>query len=229
MLFDKIRSLHSSDSNIAHWEAMLHIRLGYFNELIGPLTEVYRLDPLNEHIGWSLADALNFSGEPDRAAGILESLEHFTYRQYALGLTAINKKDYSKARELLRDVRMRSGRLPGDYSDSIIDALEDPDLVEETAQNIVAAFRVGELELAVSFESLLILGSPHAFDLDIDPLNDIIRVQTLGQVWNNWSVAVRRDPRFKVWVESLGYVDFWRKYGWPDRCGPTGPDDFECI
>ena len=229
MYFDQVRALGSNDSNIAHWEAMLHIRLGYFNELIGPLTEVYRLDPLNEHIGWSLAATLNFSGEPEKAASILESLQHFAYRQYALGLTAINQADYSKARKLLRDVRMRSGKLPGDYADAIIDALEDPDLAEETAQNIVVAVNAGDMEPGVGFESLLILGSPLVFDLDIDPLNDIIRVQTLGQVWNNWSVAVRRDPRFKKWVESLGYVDFWRKYGWPDRCGPTGSDDFECI
>ena len=229
ILFDKVRGLGSKDSNIAHWEAMLHIRLGYFNELVAPLTEVYRLDPLNEHIGWSLAAALNFAGEPEKATVILESLEHFTYRQYVLGLAAINRKDYSTARELIRDVRMRSGKLSADHADMIIDALENPELIEETAQKIVAAVRSGDLESVVGFESLLVLGSPQAFDLGFDPLNDIIKVQMLGQVWNNWGVAIRQDPRFKEWVESLGYVDFWRKYGWPDRCGPTGPNDFECI
>jgi len=229
LLFDKIRELGSIDSNIAHWEALLHIRLGYFEELIGPLTAVYRLDPLNEHIGWSLAAALNFSGEPDKAADILNNLEHFTYRRYVLGLTAINKRDYSQARDLLHDVQMRSGVLPAAYADSLIDALEYPGLAEESAQKFVAAVGAGELEACVGFEALLILGSPHAFDLQVDPLSEISRIQILGQVWNNWGVAVRRDPRFKEWVESLGYVDFWRKYGWPDRCGPTGPDDFECI
>ncbi len=159
----------------------------------------------------------------------MAGLKHFTYRQYVLGLTAINKKNYSEARRLLHGVRMRSGVLPADYADLVIDALEDPTQIEETAQKLIAAVGTGDLEACISFESLLLLGSPHAFDLDVDPRSDITRIQILSQVWNNWGVAVRQDPRFKAWVEKLGYADFWRKHGWPDRCRPTGPDDFECI
>jgi TolB-like protein/DNA-binding winged helix-turn-helix (wHTH) protein/Flp pilus assembly protein TadD len=228
-VFEQIRAIGSNNSNIAHWEAMLHLRLGYFDELIEPLTEVYRLDPLNEHIGWSLSAALNFSGKPAKAADILKELQHFTYRQYVLGLTAINQGDYPQARELLRDVRMRSGVLPAIYADLLVDALEGTDLKEAVARKFISAAATGELTELVSFESLLILGSPHAFDLDIDPLSDITRIQIHAQVWNNWAVAVRRDPRFKDWVNKLGYTDFWRRHGWPDRCRPTGPDDFECI
>ena len=228
-IFEQIRAIGSNDSNIVHWEAMLHIRLGYFDELIEPLSKVYRLDPLNEHIGWSLAAALNFSGKPAEAASILEELEHFTYRQYVLGLTAINQKNYPQARELLRDSRMRSGVLPAVYADLLVDALEDPGLKEAAARKLMSAAETGELTKLVSFESLLILGSPHAFDLGIDPLSDITRTQIHAQLWNNWAVAVRQDPGFKAWVDKLGYADFWRKHGWPDRCRPTGPKDFECI
>jgi len=227
-VFERIRAIGSNDSNIAHWEAMLHIRLGYFDELIKPLTEVYRLDPFNEHIGWSLAAALNFAGYPEKSAVILKDLQHFTYRQYVLGLTAINKAEYSQARELLRGTRMRSGLLPDNYANMIVDALEDPSLVEEVAQKLVAAVENEEFINCVGFESLLILGSPQAFSLRMDPAHDITRIQINSQIWNNWGIEVRRDPRFKDWVEELGYPDFWRKHGWPDRCRPTGPDDFEC-
>ncbi len=228
-LFGQIRAIGSNDSNIAHWEAMLHIRLGYFDELINPLTEVYRLDPLNEHIAWSLAAALNFAGRPDEAADILQELQHFTYRQYVLGLTAINKADYSAARNLLGGTRMRSGVLPEFYADLLIDALEDTALVESVAQIFVSAVTDGELTKGVGFESLLILGSPRAFDLRMEPHMDSTRIQTNAQIWNNWAVAARQDQRFKDWVGKLGYPEFWRKYGWPDRCRPTGFDDFECI
>ncbi len=229
VMFERIRAIGSKDSNIFHWEAMLHIRLGYFEELVGILTEVYRLDPLNEHIGWSLAAALNFSGEPEKSAAILTELEHFTYRQYVLGLAAINQGNYFEARELLRDVRMRSGVLPAGYADSLVDALENPALAEEVALRFVSAVGNGDLDVSVAFESLLILGSPHVFDLDIDLHNDIKKKQMHAQIWNNWAVALRRDSRFKEWLSALGYVDFWRKYGWPDRCKPTGKNDFECI
>ena len=59
--------------------------------------------------------------------------------------------------------------------------------------------------------------------------SDIVRIQIHAQVWNNWAVAVRQDPRFKEWVDKLGMWTFWQKHGWPDRCRPTGPNDFECI
>ncbi|NOR19252.1 MAG: tetratricopeptide repeat protein, partial [Xanthomonadales bacterium] len=227
-MFERIRAIGSNDSNIVHWEAMLHIRLGYFDELIEPLTEVYRLDPFNEHIAWSLAAALNFAGRPEEAAEILDNLEHFAYRQYVLGLTAINMAEYSEARERLTGTRMRSGVLPDNYANMIIDALEDPALVDEVAQKLVTAVDAGEFINCVGFESLLVLGSPQAFGLRMDPANDITRIQINSQIWNNWGIALRRDPRFKDWVEKLGYPQFWRKHGWPDRCRPTGPDDFEC-
>ena len=228
-MYDRVRALGNKDSNIAHWEAMLHIRLGYFDELIEPLTEIVRLEPFNEHIGWTLATALNFSGDPGSANLVLKELKYFTYRDYVLGLCAINNKDFPLARGYLRDVSMRSGRLPAAYADLLIDALEDPARHEDAAQKIVAAVETGELTEIVGFESLLILGSPRVFDLGVDPLSDILRLQIHTQIWNNWAVAVRQDPRFKDWVNALGNVDFWRKHGWPDRCRPTGPDDFECI
>ena len=227
-LFDQIRLTVSNDSNIIHWQAMLHMRLGYFDELIPELTEAYRKDPLNEHIGWSLASVYSFSGHPVEAEKILQTLQGYTYRDYNLGLAAIYDRNYERARELLQDVRLRSGVLPKEYADMLVDALEDPNGPDECARMLVSASRQGKLDELIAFEALLILGSPRAFDLGIDPFS-IARTQILAQVWNSWGVELRRDSRFKVWVENLGYVGFWRKYGWPDRCRPTGPDDFECI
>ena len=127
------------------------------------------------------------------------------------------------------DETMRSGRMPAEYADLLVDALEDPARKNEVIDKIVTAIEVGDLDKLVGFEELLILGSPRAFELGIDPVTDIKNLQLNAQIWNNWAVDFRQDPRFKDWVAALGYVDFWRKHGWPDRCRPTGPNDFECI
>ena len=227
--FNQIRAIGDTNSNIIAWEATLHTRLGYFEESISPLTEEYRRDPLNEHIAWSLADALIYSGKPAEAIPILEELEHFSHRDYYLGLAAIYTGNFMSARELLRDVSMRSGVLPAAWADLLIDALEDPALQEEVALKFIAATEKGDLNKLVSFESLLILGTAYTFELGINPLSDIANPQIHAQIWNNWAVPFRQDPRFKDWVSALGYVEFWRKFGWPDRCRPTGLDDFECI
>jgi len=227
MMFNQIREIGSNDSNIVHWEAMLQMRLGYFSGIINELEETYRRDPLNQHIGWSLAAALNFSGRPEEAAKILVELDDFAYRDHSLGLTSIYTGDYQQARGYLRDARLRSGVLPAYYADKLIDALEDPNGPDECARMIMNAATRGDLDELVNFEALLILGSPRAFELEIDPLS-IAKTQILTQVWNNWGVALRQDPRFKAWLQQLGYAEFWRKYGWPDRCRPTSLDDFEC-
>jgi TolB-like protein/DNA-binding winged helix-turn-helix (wHTH) protein/Flp pilus assembly protein TadD len=227
--FDQIRALNRDDSNIIAWEATLHIRLGYFDEMTVPLLKRYERDPLNEHIAWALADVLIYSGRPREAIEILQELEHFTYRDYYLGLCAIYLEDYPTAREFLRDTQMRSGSLPASYADSLIDAMEDPSLFEDTVRTFLSAAENGTLGKTVSFEALLMLGSPEAFSLDLDPNADIVKLQIHAQIWNSWAVNLRRDPRFKDWVSALGYVEFWRQFGWPDRCRPTGLDDFECV
>lgn len=229
ILFDQIRVIGDSDSDVASWEATLHIRLGYFEELIPSLSRVYGHDPLNEHIAWALADAYIYSGHPAEGIKILSELQHFSYRDYYLALAAIYSGDYNTARELLRNVRMRSGKLPAEFADLLIDAFEDPARTDEVARILVSSVESGELGKLVGFESLLILGSPRVFDLEIDPVNDVDNMQIHAQIWNNWATAVRQDPRFKDWVGQLGFVDFWRKNGWPDRCRPTGLNDFECI
>jgi TolB-like protein/DNA-binding winged helix-turn-helix (wHTH) protein len=228
-LFDLIRSIDGSKSDVISWEATLHIRLGYFAELEASLTREYQRDPLNEHIAWALADVLIYSGKPALATRILKEIQHFSYRDYYLALAAIYSGEYSVAREKLQGVRMRSGIMPPVYADLVIDALEFPSRKEEIGQIIVNATLAGELEKLVGFESLLMIGSPRAFDLGIDPVVDIKNLQLHAQIWNNWAVEPRRDPRFKDWVRKLGYVDFWQKHGWPDRCRPTGLNDFECI
>jgi len=228
-LYDRIRELGGSGSDIVFWESMLHIRLGYFDELIDTLTNEYERDPLNEHIAWVLADALNYSGNPKKAIEILEDLHYFSFRDYYLALATIYTGDLETARRYLRDTRMRSGTLPARYADLLIDALENPARKEGVAEEIVAASEAGELDKLVSFESLLIIDSPRAYDLGIDPRTDFRNVQIIAQVWENWAVDFRRDPNFKAWVRAVGYLDFWKKKGWPDRCRPTGVDDFECI
>lgn len=228
-LFDRIRAIGGSNSDVVAWEATLHVRLGYFEELIPSLSSAYRRDPLNEHIAWALADVLIYSGNPAEAVEILNEIQYFSYRDYYLALAAIYSGDYETTRELLRNVRMRSGKLPPEFAELLVDALEDPARKEDVARTFVGAAENGELDKLVSFEALLMLGSPRAFELGVDPVNDVKNSQIHAQIWNNWAIAVRQDPRFKDWVGQLGFVDFWRKYGWPDRCRPTGLNDFECI
>ncbi len=228
-IFEQIENLGSRDSDYIHWRSLMMMRLGYFDSLLDGLKSAYRYDPLNQRIGWSLATDLILAGKPQEAADVLKPLGYYRYRKYSLALTAIALKDFRRARALLRGARLRSGTLPAVYADLVIDGIADPARAKSAAERIVAAEKSGELDKLVSFEALLTMGSPRVYDLGIDIDKDIGNKQILIEFWNLWSVDLRRDPRFKDWVRQLGYVEFWKKYGWPDRCRPTGPSDFECI
>lgn len=49
-----------------------------------------------------------------------------------------------------------------------------------------------------------------------------------AMLWQPLQRDVRKLPAFNELVRDLGFVDYWRKYGWPDACHPLQNDDFVC-
>ncbi len=47
-------------------------------------------------------------------------------------------------------------------------------------------------------------------------------------LWSPLFSGMRRHPRFVEVLDGLGLVDYWREYGWPDRCRPKGEDGVVC-
>jgi hypothetical protein len=50
---------------------------------------------------------------------------------------------------------------------------------------------------------------------------------TNGLLWRPLLRDARKLPAFKEFVHALGLVEYWRVYGWPAACRPSG-DDFAC-
>jgi TolB-like protein/DNA-binding winged helix-turn-helix (wHTH) protein/Tfp pilus assembly protein PilF len=49
-----------------------------------------------------------------------------------------------------------------------------------------------------------------------------------GALWQPLFREVRKLPAFKELVRDLGFVDYWRTYGWSDFCHPSSGGDFAC-
>jgi len=228
-LFDLALDMGNRDSNVLHWHAMLATSMGYFESLVPRLSEAYRLDPLNQLLGCSLAGSLNFSGYPDQALIVLDGMTRFSRRDLSAAVAHLYVGDWLQARELLRGIELRAGRLPPDFADLLVDAFENPPRRKFVESAFLDGSRRGSLTVLVAFEALLIMGSPRAFDLEPELQGTFFEHRLPEAVWHNWGAELRQDPRFKGWVRALGYDQHWRKYGWPDRCRPTGLNDFECI
>lgn len=228
-LFDRALQLGSRDPDILHWHAMLSTSMGYFEPLLPTLEDAYRLDPLNQLLGCSLAGSLNFSGRPDEALLVLDGMERFSRRDLSTAVASLYLRDWETARAMLRGIRLREGPLPDAYADLLVEAFENPPRRAFVEQAFVSGAAEQALPPLVAFEALLILGSPRAFDLEATLEGTWFEHRLPEAVWHNWGVDLRRDARFKGWVRALGYDQHWRKYGWPDRCRPTGLNDFECV
>ncbi len=105
------------------------------------------------------------------------------------------------------------------FIEAKMDAVKRPLFLEKLAQN----------ELALSFR--FSVASYAGFGL----IDDAYRVarQLLDNdsadpdnswwvLWRPEMATFRQDPRFAGLVTDLGLMDYWREYGWPDACQPTG-------
>ena len=108
------------------------------------------------------------------------------------------------------------GAVPDDVGDEDAETFPPDAAVLATGMNFVRA-------------QLLFRAFRSAFDLEVSLEDSYFEHRLPEAVWHNWGYELRRDPRFKGWVRALGYDQHWRKYGWPDRCRPTGLNDFECV
>jgi TolB-like protein len=55
-----------------------------------------------------------------------------------------------------------------------------------------------------------------------------VNVVRMTQVWGPAYGPARSSPSFKTLMQDMGLVDYWRRYGWANKCRPVGASDFEC-
>ena len=85
-----------------------------------------------------------------------------------------------------------------------------------------------EIVLAVPNETMRIGIELSNLDLAFKAIEIGLEQQTYlhTSIWwgNDPATALfRQDPRFARLVEKLGYVDYWKEFGWPDgKCSPLG-------
>jgi len=228
-MFERAIAEGNVGPDVMHWYAMLFTSMGYFDKLLPELQDAYRIDPLNQLLGCSLSMALNLAGQPAESTKVLSNMVRFPKRDLTLALASLYTGDFDTARSMLRDLQLTGGALPPRFADLLVDGFEHPMRFGNAEAGIFNAAQHKELSPLVAFETLLMMGSPRAFDLEVDLTGTPFEFRLPDSVWDNWGVALRRDPRFKSWIRTLGYDQYWRKNGWPDRCRPTGKSDFECV
>jgi tetratricopeptide (TPR) repeat protein len=106
----------------------------------------------------------------------------------------------------------------------------------DSAPNVVLGVmrRIYEDDAGLTGEGRMVIASMAAhygdadFALEIMTEEFSVNMLRTNRLWYPFFGEMRSLPGFKTLAANIGFVAYWRKYGWADTCRPLGDDDFEC-
>jgi TolB-like protein/DNA-binding SARP family transcriptional activator len=189
--------------------------MGYLNQALSLSQRAVLLEPFIPNYKSRVAVDIWLNGRSDEAVKTLERLPESDMAAFFLPQLYAEQGRYTQAAEILQK-REQGLFLPGTIEVSarlLRNAPARPAHFPELGQLYWVYFFVGAPE--------------HMLDWNEE-------VQKLGYwasvypLWAKPYASIRMTQRFKNYVRSLGFVEYWKQHGWPDLCHPVGADDFEC-
>lgn len=152
--------------------------------------------------------------------------------------------------EQATDLRRLLLALSGDDLDNVRLALEAYAAADRRArpvlERILAVFdspprellvqlrNIYENDLAMSGEGKLAVAGLAAFldapEFALEVMSKELEVNMVrtSRLWYPFFSDMRQLPAFNELVTRIGFVDYWRTYGWPEYCEPDEDDTFRC-
>ena len=218
-------SLEPNEPTPYHWYSILLQKVGRLDAALEQSRRAYELDPSAPVLASNLANlylmrgddeqALRFSqlaGELGISSGASEGID---------ATVAMRRGQWDESKRLL----MAQEQLPpqlkskvGDFVDAIANPAKRP--------AVVAGLRAVDPKVAQQVDLLMPyiqLGQNDIAFQIIEGSLERDRIAWLhdwnvSQTWSPEAAGFRKDPRFSQLAERIGLVDYWKQYGYPDRC-----------
>jgi hypothetical protein len=134
---------------------------------------------------------------------------------------AMRRGEWERAKTLLASQKGVPEQLRPELG-PFVDAVADP----AKRPAMVAKLRAVDPQVARQVDLIQPYLQLGQVDLVYDIVNDVIRQEgpdlaELSGLMHVWSVDARpfrADPRFSELARKVGYVDYWKQYGYPDGC-----------
>ena len=226
-------SLEPNEATPHHWYSILLGKVGRLQQALEQARRAHELDPSSAIIASNLSAAYLNVGDYDQALRYTELAEDLGLSPKHAGVRAaiaMRRGEWEEAKAL---VAQQEGLPPElrPVAGRFVDALRDPKLRPAVIAEI-QAFDPGvvpQAELVGSYIELgaLDLAYSRLFaQLDEDP--DAWERWDLNVAWGPQGAAFRRDPRFGELARRMGFVDYWKQYGYPDGCRAGDTTPLEC-
>ena len=210
---------------VHQWYAENLANMGYLSKGLKELQLAYSLDPASPVINDTLSYLAASNRKDDLAIkhrGIAISMG-IRERPGNLDSTNIRRGDWDRL------LAAWTFAYPDDsYNLLCVKALEDPATVPQLREEI--NWHDAHETTAQSYGVCLTVAGylDRAVDHEIRQVNENWTV--IKRFWRSHepSAEMRNTEKFKVLLKSMGLVDYYREYGWPDMCRPVSDEDFEC-
>ncbi len=190
-------------------------------------------DPLNFYLTTILAELNIQAGRYDDAEAELARIVRMTSGaeqsvKLRRMLMAFSKGEHEEIRKTLQNYSKADPRV-SDIVSAVMEKFDSP-----TPEVLAVLRKLYNEETEMSGEGRLVTASLAAHfgdpELALEIMSKELRVNLVrvSRVWYPFFSDMRSLPGFKTLAEHVGFVPYWRKYGWADVCRPLGDDDLEC-
>ncbi len=238
--FGKAVALAPSDPELRNWYGGFLLDAGYLQAGWAERQRAGELDPLSPLIAWHVGYAALILGRPD-------VIEAYTAKARENGWQgpeplALEGGGAGERGDIDRAESLWIKALP-ERTDQIrmsVKAVKNRRIDAETARMLATLAPYGPPGIgrfAVQAMSGDVDGSLATIQGTLDPASLLKADGTGGPVrsrggdgigsvlradwWMPESARMRGDPRFAAIMRDIGLVQFWREFGWPDKCKPV--------
>jgi adenylate cyclase len=217
-------SLEPNEPTPHHWYSLLLGRVGRVEESLAQARRAQELDPTSPIIAANLAGMYLMHGDDEQALRYNRLAEDLGFSKKQSGIdaaVALRRRQWDDAKRLIT----AQEELPTALRPAIgryVDALADPSLRPQ----VVAELRRIDPKVVPQHKLIKPYVELGAVDVAYEVMFDALAKDPTvwakhwdtDFAWGPEGVAMRRDPRFGELAERMGFVDYWKQYGYPDGC-----------
>jgi TolB-like protein/Flp pilus assembly protein TadD len=225
-------SLEPNEPTPHQWYSILLQKVGRLDAALEQAQRAYELDPSAPVLAANLANVHLMRGEDEQALSYSKLAGELGISSGANdgidATVAMRRGQWDEAKRLLLAQEHLPAELKsklGDFVDAIANPAKRP--------AVVAGLRAVDPKVAQQVDLLMPYMQLGQNDIAFQIVEDSLardrmawlRDWSVMTAWGPEAAGFRKDPRFSKLVERIGLVDYWKQYGYPDRCRAGAGDD----
>lgn len=226
-LYEAAIASNPADPTAHHWYAILLNAAGRTDLGLEHIQAARRIDPLISAVIAVEGSIYAAMGDYARAAELNRNAAALGINSGSLrgeGMNYLYAGEYDKGVALLRKGWAAETPAQAETRELFLQALENPEQQAAFEQHLGKAVETKSYDTYDDMEYLTLLGSAYVFDYQSDLKCAVVDYT----VWAEPFREQRKTPEFFELMERSGLVEYWREFGWPDKCASLDQTLAEC-